>query len=84
MKEFTAKSLKEEYISFFKEKGHTEIKSASLFPENDSSVLFTTAGMQPLVPYLLGQTHPEGKRTPIPDPPYTVCSCCSHKENRIV
>lgn len=62
MKEFTAKSLKEEYINFFKEKGHTEIKSASLFPENDSSVLFTTAGMQPLVPYLLGQTHPEGKR----------------------
>lgn len=62
MKEFTAKSLKEEYINFFKEKGHKEIKSASLLPENDSSVLFTTAGMQPLVPYLLGESHPEGKR----------------------
>ena len=62
MKKFTAKSLKEEYISFFEKKGHKRIESASLFPENDSSVLFTTAGMQPLVPYLLGESHPEGKR----------------------
>ena len=62
MKEFTAKELKEEYINFFKTKNHKEIKSASLFPENDSSVLFTTAGMQPLVPYLLGTKHPEGTR----------------------
>lgn len=62
MKEFTSKELKKEYIDFFKKKGHKEIKSASLIPENDSSVLFTTAGMQPLVPYLLGEIHPEGKR----------------------
>ncbi len=62
MKEFTAKGLKKEYINFFESKEHKEIKSASLFPENDSSVLFTTAGMQPLVPFLLGQKHPEGKR----------------------
>ena len=62
MKKFTAKSLREEYINFFKSKGHKEVESASLFPENDSSVLFTTAGMQPLVPYLLGEVHPEGKR----------------------
>ena len=62
MKEFTAQGLKKEYISFFESKEHKEIKSASLFPENDSSVLFTTAGMQPLVPFLLGQPHPNGKR----------------------
>ena len=62
MKEFKAKELKQEYINFFIEKGHKEIKSASLIPENDSSVLFTTAGMQPLVPYLLGEAHPMGKR----------------------
>lgn len=62
MKEFKAKELKEEYINFFKNKGHKEIKSASLLPENDSSVLFTTAGMQPLVPYLLGAKHPMGTR----------------------
>ena len=62
MKEFKAKELKQEYINFFIEKGHKEIKSASLIPENDSSVLFTTAGMQPLVPYLLGESHPMGKR----------------------
>ena len=62
LKEFKAKELKQEYINFFKEKGHNEIKSASLIPENDASVLFTTAGMQPLVPYLLGESHPMGKR----------------------
>lgn len=62
MKEFKANELKREYIEFFKSKGHKEIKSASLIPENDSSVLFTTAGMQPLVPYLLGESHPSGKR----------------------
>lgn len=58
----TAKELRELYISYFKEKGHKEIASASLLPENDPSVLFTTAGMHPLIPYLLGQTHPLGKR----------------------
>lgn len=62
MKSFTAKELKEEYMNFFEEKNHKAIESASLIPENDSSVLFTTAGMQPLVPYLLGNKHPMGKR----------------------
>ncbi len=51
-----------EYISFFKKKAHKEIPSSSLIPENDPTVLFTTAGMHPLVPYLLGQKHPLGKR----------------------
>jgi len=50
------------YIDFFKTKGHKEIPSASLIPENDPTVLFTTAGMHPLVPYLTGQSHPLGKR----------------------
>ena len=54
--------LRQRYINFFKSKGHTHIPSASLIPENDSTVLFTTAGMHPLVPYLLGTQHPEGKR----------------------
>lgn len=54
--------LRKKYIEFFKSKGHTEIKSASLIPENDPSVLFTTAGMQPLIPYLLGERHPSGTR----------------------
>jgi alanyl-tRNA synthetase len=50
------------YQSFFKEKGHAVISGSSLIPENDPSVLFTTAGMHPLVPYLLGEPHPAGKR----------------------
>src|SRR3989344_3877291 len=50
------------YFQFFKSKKHVIIPSASLIPLNDSSVLFTTAGMQPLVPYLLGEKHPQGKR----------------------
>ncbi len=54
--------LRSIYLKFFKEKGHSVIVSASLFPEDDPSVLFTSAGMHPLVPYLLGQTHPEGIR----------------------
>lgn len=55
--------LRQKFIDFWKSKNHAEIPSASLIPaDNDSSVLFTTAGMQPLVPYLLGQTHPMGKR----------------------
>jgi alanyl-tRNA synthetase len=58
----TAQELRLKYFQFFQSKGHKIIPSASLIPENDSSVLFTTAGMQPLVPYLLGETHPEGKR----------------------
>jgi len=51
-----------EYINFFKSKNHKEIPSSSLIPENDPTVLFTTAGMHPLVPFLLGQKHPLGKR----------------------
>ncbi len=54
--------LRNKYLNFFKTKGHTIIPSSSLIPENDPSVLFTTAGMHPLVPYLLGETHPGGKR----------------------
>ena len=50
------------YLKYFKERGHSVIASASLFPVDDPTVLFTSAGMQPLVPYLLGQPHPEGKR----------------------
>ncbi|MBN2544887.1 MAG: alanine--tRNA ligase [Spirochaetes bacterium] len=56
------KELRHKYINFFKSKNHSHIPSASLIPENDPTVLFTTAGMHPLVPYLLGQKHPEGKR----------------------
>ena len=54
--------IRNKYLNFFKKHGHSIIPSASLIPENDPSVLFTTAGMQPLVPYLLGEKHPEGTR----------------------
>ena len=54
--------IRNKYLEFFKKNGHAIIPSASLIPENDPSVLFTTAGMQPLVPYLLGEKHPEGTR----------------------
>ena len=54
--------IRNKYLNFFKNHGHSVIPSAPLIPENDPSVLFTTAGMQPLVPYLLGEKHPEGKR----------------------
>ena len=57
-----ADGLRKKYIEFFKSKNHTIIKSAPLIPENDPTVLFTTAGMHPLVPFLLGQKHPSGKR----------------------
>jgi len=56
------KQLIKSYIDFFKTKNHKEIPNASLIPENDPTVLFTTAGMHPLVPFLLGQPHPQGKR----------------------
>lgn len=62
MKNFTSDSLRETYLSFFESKGHKRIPSASLIPENDPTVLFTTAGMHPLVPYLLGEKHPAGVR----------------------
>ncbi|MBL7053549.1 MAG: alanine--tRNA ligase [Candidatus Portnoybacteria bacterium] len=58
----TAKELRQKYFDFFKSKDHAIIPSASLIPENDPTVLFTTAGMHPLVPYLMGEKHPEGKR----------------------
>ena len=54
--------IRNKYLEFFKKHGHTVIPSAPLIPENDPSVLFTTAGMQPLVPYLLGEPHPAGTR----------------------
>ncbi len=54
--------IRKRFLAFFEKRGHAIIPSASLIPENDPSVLFTTAGMQPLVPYLLGQTHPKGVR----------------------
>lgn len=57
-----SKELKKRYIEFFKNKDHREIANASLVPEHDPSVLFTTAGMHPLVPFLLGQKHLQGKR----------------------
>ncbi|MDD9954526.1 MAG: alanine--tRNA ligase [Candidatus Woesearchaeota archaeon] len=54
--------LKEKFLTFFESKGHKRIPSAPLIPENDPTVLFTTAGMHPLVPFLMGQPHPLGKR----------------------
>lgn len=62
MKSMTSKELRQLYLDFFVSKGHAVIPSASLIPENDPTVLFTTAGMHPLVPYLMGAKHPEGKR----------------------
>ena len=62
MKKLTSETLRKLYLDFFVSKGHKVIPSASLIPENDPSVLFTTAGMHPLVPYLLGEKHPAGIR----------------------
>lgn len=58
----TANNLRDLFLNFFKSKNHVIIPSASLIPENDPTVLFTTAGMHPLVPYLMGESHPAGKR----------------------
>ncbi|HEY5220642.1 MAG TPA: alanine--tRNA ligase [Candidatus Paceibacterota bacterium] len=58
----TLSEVRSRYLEFFKARGHKVIPSASLVPENDPTTLFTSSGMQPLVPYLLGQPHPEGKR----------------------
>ena len=55
-------NIREEFIKYFEKKGHKQIPSAPIVPENDPTVLFNTAGMQPLVPYLLGEKHPYGKR----------------------
>ncbi|MBR7127597.1 MAG: alanine--tRNA ligase, partial [Lentisphaeria bacterium] len=57
-----AKDIRKKYIDFFTSKGHKEIKSSSLIPDNDPTCLFTTAGMHPLVPYLSGEKHPLGTR----------------------
>ncbi|MCX6718658.1 MAG: alanine--tRNA ligase [Candidatus Staskawiczbacteria bacterium] len=58
----TSSELRRKYLDFFKKNGHEIIPSASLIPENDSSTLFISSGMQPLVPYLLGEKHPQGNR----------------------
>lgn len=57
--------IRNKYLDFFKRHGHAVIPSAPLIPENDPSVLFTTAGMQPLVPYFIRRKHPEGTRLQI-------------------
>ena len=62
MKKLTAQGMRDMFLNFFKEKDHAIIPSGSVIPENDPTVLFTTAGMHPLVPYLMGQPHPAGKR----------------------
>ena len=63
MKPLKSYELRAKYLEFFKQHGHAIIPSASLIiPENDPTVLFTTAGMHPLVPYLMGEKHPEGTR----------------------
>ena len=62
MEKLTSNELRSKYLGFFKDRGHAVIPSASLIPENDPTVLFTTAGMHPLVPYLLGEKHPQGTR----------------------
>ncbi len=62
MRSVNANDLRALWLRFFQEKGHAVIPSASVIPENDPTVLFTTAGMHPLVPYLLGQKHPAGNR----------------------
>ncbi len=60
--QITSSQLRQKYLDFFRSKNHAIIPSAPLVPENDASVLFNTAGMQPLVPYLLGEKHPMGNR----------------------
>src|SRR3954471_1142504 len=58
----TVGEVRKRYLDFFAKRGHTVIPSAPIVPENDPTTLFTGSGMQPLVPYLLGQPHPEGSR----------------------
>ena len=62
MKAITSAELREMFLNFMENKGHHRIQSASVIPENDPTVLFTTAGMHPLVPYLMGTPHPAGSR----------------------
>ena len=58
----TSQEIRQKFLDFFKNKGHAVIPSASLIPENDPTTLFISAGMHPLVPYLMGENHPQGKR----------------------
>ena len=62
MKQMTYVEVRNAYLDFMKSKGHKEIPNSSLVPENDPTTLFTGSGMQPMVPYLLGQKHPAGVR----------------------
>ena len=62
MKSYTSNELRSLFLKFFQDHGHAVISSASVIPENDPTVLFTTAGMHPLVPYLMGEKHPAGTR----------------------
>ena len=62
MKSYNSSELRSMFLKFFKDHGHAVISSASVIPENDPTVLFTTAGMHPLVPYLMGAKHPAGNR----------------------
>mgnify|MGYP000249295337 CR=1 FL=1 len=62
LKPLSSSEIRSRFLEFFKQRGHAILPSASLVPENDPSVLFNTAGMQPLVPYLMGQKHPLGNR----------------------
>src|SRR3989344_7550507 len=58
----TGDNLRAKYLAFFEKRGHKVIPPAPLVPQNDPTTLFTSSGMQPLIPYLLGQPHPEGNR----------------------
>src|ERR1700729_2667510 len=58
----TAQEIRRAYIKFFEDRGHNVIPRALLVPQNDPTTLFTGSGMQPLIPYLLGETHPDGQR----------------------
>ena len=58
----TTDEIRSKYIKFFESKGHKRISPAPLVLENDPTTLFTSSGMQPLIPFLMGETHPEGKR----------------------
>src|SRR5687768_17350515 len=62
MKPLSTADIRQKFLDFYESKGHAVIPGASLVPDNDPTVLFTTAGMHPLVPYLMGQAHPMGKR----------------------
>src|SRR5665647_71685 len=60
--DMNAQQIRKEYLKFFKERGHTIIARSKLIPDNDPTTLFTGSGMQPLLPYLLGESHPDGIR----------------------